>query len=93
MQKGYTIVPLDVHLSKGRVKITIALAKGKKIMTRVKTSKKRTGKKYTKTNEVLLKIERGKKNCTNLKNQDNFSKHLGLEFLEINHEGIIEARI
>lgn len=30
MQKGYTIVPLDVHLSKGRVKITIALAKGKK---------------------------------------------------------------
>lgn len=26
-------------------------------------------------------------------NQDNFSKHLGLEFLEINHEGIIEARM
>jgi SsrA-binding protein len=28
--KGYTIVPLDVHLSKGRAKITIALAKGKR---------------------------------------------------------------
>ena len=29
-QKGYTIVPIDVHLSKGKVKIEIALAKGKK---------------------------------------------------------------
>ena len=29
-QKGYTIVPLDVHLSKGRVKIDIALGRGKK---------------------------------------------------------------
>lgn len=29
-QKGYTIVPIDVHLSKGYVKITIAVAKGKK---------------------------------------------------------------
>lgn len=29
-QKGYTIVPLDVHLSKGLVKLTIAIAKGKK---------------------------------------------------------------
>jgi len=29
-QKGYTIVPIDVHLSKGKVKIEIALARGKK---------------------------------------------------------------
>ncbi len=29
-QKGYTIVPLDVHLSRGYVKVKIALAKGKK---------------------------------------------------------------
>ncbi|MBR8700616.1 SsrA-binding protein [Fusobacterium sp. DD29] len=29
-QKGYTIVPLDVHLSRGYVKITIAAARGKK---------------------------------------------------------------
>lgn len=29
--KGYTVVPLDVHLSsKGRAKVTIALAKGKR---------------------------------------------------------------
>ena len=29
-QKGYTIVPLDVHLSHGSVKLEIALARGKK---------------------------------------------------------------
>lgn len=29
-QKGYTIVPLNVHLSKGYVKVDIALARGKK---------------------------------------------------------------
>lgn len=28
--KGYTIVPLDIHLSKGRAKATIALAKGRR---------------------------------------------------------------
>lgn len=27
---GYTIVPLDLHLTRGRVKLTIGLAKGKK---------------------------------------------------------------
>jgi SsrA-binding protein len=30
-QKGYTIVPLQVYLSKGRVKIEIGLARGKKL--------------------------------------------------------------
>ena len=29
-QKGYTIVPLNIHLSKGYVKVKIALARGKK---------------------------------------------------------------
>jgi SsrA-binding protein len=29
-QKGYTLVPLDLHYTKGRVKISIGLAKGKK---------------------------------------------------------------
>ncbi|MFN7835252.1 MAG: SsrA-binding protein SmpB [Burkholderiaceae bacterium] len=29
-QRGYTLVPLDLHYSKGRVKCTIGLAKGKK---------------------------------------------------------------
>jgi SsrA-binding protein len=27
---GYTLVPLDLHFSKGRVKLSIGLAKGKK---------------------------------------------------------------
>ena len=30
-QKGYTIVPVEVYLSKGLVKVQIALAKGKKL--------------------------------------------------------------
>lgn len=30
MQKGYTIVPLNIHLSKGLVKVEIGVAKGKK---------------------------------------------------------------
>ena len=29
-QKGYTLVPLDLHYTKGRVKLEIGLAKGKK---------------------------------------------------------------
>ncbi len=29
-QRGYTLVPLDLHYTKGRVKLTIGLAKGKK---------------------------------------------------------------
>jgi SsrA-binding protein len=29
-QRGYTLVPIDLHYNKGRVKISIGLAKGKK---------------------------------------------------------------
>jgi SsrA-binding protein len=29
-QRGYTLVPLDLHYTKGRVKIAVGLAKGKK---------------------------------------------------------------
>ena len=29
-QRGYTLVPLDLHYSKGRVKVAVGLAKGKK---------------------------------------------------------------
>jgi SsrA-binding protein len=29
-QRGYTLVPIDLHYTKGRVKISIGLAKGKK---------------------------------------------------------------
>ena len=28
-QRGYTLIPLDLHFSKGRIKLQIALAKGK----------------------------------------------------------------
>lgn len=28
-QRGYTLIPLDLHYSKGRIKIEVALAKGK----------------------------------------------------------------
>ena len=28
-QRGYTVIPLDLHFSKGRIKLQIALAKGK----------------------------------------------------------------
>jgi SsrA-binding protein len=28
-QRGYTLIPLDLHFSKGRIKLEIALAKGK----------------------------------------------------------------
>jgi SsrA-binding protein len=29
-ERGYSIVPLDIHFVRGKVKVTIALAKGKK---------------------------------------------------------------
>jgi len=28
-QRGYTLIPLDLHFSKGRIKLQVALAKGK----------------------------------------------------------------
>ncbi len=39
--KGYTVVPLEVHLSKGRAKVTIALAKGKRQYDKRQTIAKR----------------------------------------------------
>ncbi len=39
--KGYTIVALDIHLAKGRAKVTIALAKGKKQYDKRQTIAKR----------------------------------------------------
>lgn len=38
---GYTIVPLDMHFSKGRVKVQIGLAKGKKQHDKRDTEKER----------------------------------------------------
>ena len=40
-QEGYTIVPLSVYLSRGRVKLSIAEAKGKKLHDKRETIKKR----------------------------------------------------
>lgn len=44
-QKGYTIVALDLHFSKGMVKANIALAKGKKEYDKRATEKEREQKK------------------------------------------------
>jgi SsrA-binding protein len=40
-QRGYTLVPLNLHYTKGRVKIEIGLAKGKKLHDKRDTEKKR----------------------------------------------------
>lgn len=41
-QKGLTLIPLDVHFSRGLVKLTIAVAKGKKLHDKRETLKKKT---------------------------------------------------
>ena len=40
-QRGYTLVPLDLHYAKGRVKIAVGLAKGKKQYDKRETEKER----------------------------------------------------
>lgn len=40
-QRGYTLVPLNLHYNKGRVKVDIALAKGKKLHDKRQTEKER----------------------------------------------------
>ena len=40
-QRGYTLVPLDLHYTKGRVKLQIGLAKGKKQYDKRETEKER----------------------------------------------------
>src|SRR5688572_19483692 len=40
-QRGYTLVPLDLHYAKGRVKLQIGLAKGKKQYDKRDTEKDR----------------------------------------------------
>ena len=40
-REGYTIVPLNVHLTRGRVKVSIAEAKGKKLHDKREAMKKR----------------------------------------------------
>ncbi|MFL9925140.1 SsrA-binding protein SmpB [Herbaspirillum lusitanum] len=43
-RSGYTLVPLNLHYSKGRVKCDIGLAKGKKQHDKRETEKERDGK-------------------------------------------------
>ena len=40
-QRGYTLVPLDLHYTRGRVKIAVGLAKGKKQYDKRDTEKER----------------------------------------------------
>ncbi|QIK69343.1 SsrA-binding protein SmpB [Erysipelothrix sp. HDW6C] len=40
--KGYTIVPLNIHLSKGRAKLQVAMAKGKHLYDKRQVEKERT---------------------------------------------------
>lgn len=40
-RKGYTIVPLNLHWQRGRVKVTIGLAKGKKLFDKREAEKRR----------------------------------------------------
>ena len=40
-QRGYTLVPLDLHYTKGRVKMAVGLAKGKKQHDKRDTEKER----------------------------------------------------
>jgi SsrA-binding protein len=40
-QRGYTLVPLDLHYAKGRIKIAVGLAKGKKQHDKRDTEKER----------------------------------------------------
>jgi SsrA-binding protein len=55
-QKGFTLVPLDLHWSSGRVKCTLGLAKGKGDYDKRTTIKEREGKREVeracKTNRV-----------------------------------------
>jgi SsrA-binding protein len=41
-QQGLTLVPLDLHFTGGRAKVTLALAKGKKVYDRREDLKRRT---------------------------------------------------
>jgi SsrA-binding protein len=43
-QKGYTLVPLNLHFSKGRIKLEIALAKGKQLHDKREAVKERDWK-------------------------------------------------
>lgn len=41
-QKGFTLIPLDLYLRDGRVKVTLALVRGKKVHDKRETLKRKT---------------------------------------------------
>lgn len=43
-QRGYTLVPINLHYSKGRVKLDMGLGKGKKLFDKRETEKERDWK-------------------------------------------------
>lgn len=52
-QKGYTLIPLNLHWSKGKIKISIGLAKGKKLHDKRATEKERD---WNREKQRLLKV-------------------------------------
>jgi SsrA-binding protein len=54
--RGYTLVPLDLHYTKGRVKLEIGLAKGKKQYDKRETEKERD---WQREQQRLLRSKRG----------------------------------
>lgn len=54
-QRGYALVPLDLHYKNGRVKLTMALAKGKKMHDKRDTLKDRDWKREQ---ERLMKVHK-----------------------------------
>jgi SsrA-binding protein len=53
---GYALVPLDLHYTKGRIKLAIGLAKGKKDFDKRETEKKRD---WEKEKAQLMRNKRG----------------------------------
>ncbi|MEW6677188.1 MAG: SsrA-binding protein SmpB [Pseudomonadota bacterium] len=54
-QAGYTLVPLDLHYTKGRVKLEVGLGKGKKQHDKRATEKERE---WAREKQRLMKTER-----------------------------------
>ncbi|OGA04311.1 MAG: SsrA-binding protein [Betaproteobacteria bacterium RIFCSPLOWO2_02_FULL_64_12] len=52
---GYTLVPLDLHYSKGRIKLTVGLARGKKQYDKREAQKKRE---WQREQQRLLRMKR-----------------------------------
>jgi SsrA-binding protein len=52
---GYTLVPLDMHYTRGRIKLEIGLAKGKKQHDKRETEKKRE---WQREKQRLLKMQK-----------------------------------